>query len=317
MKKIFRRIGIAVTIPLLLLVVLFLLFYFPPFQNWAVRQVARYASEKTDMEISVERVRLAFPLDLSVVGVKVIKPGNTDNRRDTIAIIGNTVVDIQLLPLLSQNIVIDELSFEDVYAYTNGFIPQAVIKGRIGSLVLQSHGIDLAAETVALDNVSIKDAIVDIAMTDSVVEDTSTSENFWKIDVGQLAVSHSDITFRTFADSMVVSSGINSLLVKEGHFDLHKSLYQIGKAEWNGGTLCYDNTYSPKMQGFDPSHLKLTNIAVGISDVFYCDPKLSASIHACSFNEKSGLALKEIVGNISLDSTKMKRPDLSVGTEHS
>ena len=58
-------------------------------------------------------------------------------------------------------------------------------------------------------------------MTDSVVEDTSTSENFWKIDVGQLAVSHSDITFRTFGDSMVVSSGIERLLVKEGHFDLH------------------------------------------------------------------------------------------------
>ena len=279
MKKIFRRIGIVILIPVLLLVILFSLFYFPPFQNWAVRQVAVYASEKTGMEISVERVRLAFPLDLSVVGVKVIKPDSTNNRRGTIASIGNTIVDIQLLPLLSQNIVIDELSFEEMHVNTDGFIPQAIIKGNIGNLALQSHGIDLAAETVALDNVSIKDAIVDIAMTDSVVEDTSTSENFWKIDVGQLAVSHSDITFRTFGDSMVVSSGIERLLVKEGHFDLHKSLYQIGKAEWNGGTLCYDNTYSPKTVGFDPSHLKLTNIAISISDIYYCDPKISASIH--------------------------------------
>ena len=317
MKKIFRRIGIVILIPVLLLVILFSLFYFPPFQNWAVRQVAVYASEKTGMEISVERVRLAFPLDLSVVGVKVIKPDSTDNRRDTIASIGNTIVDIQLLPLLSQNIVIDELSFEEMHVNTDGFIPQAIIKGNIGNLALQSHGIDLAAETVALDNVSIKDAIVDIAMTDSVVEDTSTSENFWKIDVGQLAVSHSDITFRTFGDSMVVSSGIERLLVKEGHFDLHKSLYQVGKAEWNGGTLCYDNTYSPKTVGLDPSHLKLTNIAISISDIYYCDPKLSASIHGCSFNEKSGLTLKEIAGNISLDSTRMKLPDLSVKTEHS
>ena len=177
MKKIFRRIGIAVLIPVLLLVILFSLFYFPPFQNWAVRQVAEYASEKTGMDISVERVRLAFPLDLSVEGVKVIKPDT--NRRDTIANIGNTIVDIQLLPLLSQNVVIDQLSFKEMSVNTDGFIPQAVIKGHIGSLALQSHGIDLAAETVALDNISINDAIVDIAMTDSVVEDTSTSENFW------------------------------------------------------------------------------------------------------------------------------------------
>ena len=50
MKKIFRRIGIVILIPVLLLVILFSLFYFPPFQNWAVRQVAVYASEKTGME---------------------------------------------------------------------------------------------------------------------------------------------------------------------------------------------------------------------------------------------------------------------------
>lgn len=50
------------------------LLYLPPVQNWAVKQVASYASESTGMDISVEHVQLVFPLKLGVEGVKVLQP---------------------------------------------------------------------------------------------------------------------------------------------------------------------------------------------------------------------------------------------------
>ena len=59
----------VVAAPFILFAALALLFYFPPFQNWAVKQVASYASDKTGMQISVVHVNLEFPLDLGIEGV--------------------------------------------------------------------------------------------------------------------------------------------------------------------------------------------------------------------------------------------------------
>ena len=57
--------GIALT-PFLLLGLLFVLVYFPPIQKFAVDKAAGILSEEMDMNVTVERVRLAFPLDLNV-----------------------------------------------------------------------------------------------------------------------------------------------------------------------------------------------------------------------------------------------------------
>ena len=50
MKKVIKWIGIAVLIPILLCLLLAVLIYLPPVQNWAVKKVAAIASEKTGME---------------------------------------------------------------------------------------------------------------------------------------------------------------------------------------------------------------------------------------------------------------------------
>ena len=57
-NKLVKYIGIGILLPILLFSICFLLFYFPPFQNWAVRQVADYASTKTGMHIHVRHVSL-------------------------------------------------------------------------------------------------------------------------------------------------------------------------------------------------------------------------------------------------------------------
>ena len=68
MKRVIKWGGIFVLTSALLITLLALLFYFPPFQNWAVRQASAYASAKTGMQISVGRVRLSFPFDLDEHG---------------------------------------------------------------------------------------------------------------------------------------------------------------------------------------------------------------------------------------------------------
>ena len=116
MKKYAKWVGIVVITPFVLILLLAVLLYLPPVQNWAVKQVASYASESTGMDISVEHVQLVFPLKLGVEGVKVLQPVDSlknsrnlalRNKKDTVADSQKMVVDVQFLPLFSNQLMVD------------------------------------------------------------------------------------------------------------------------------------------------------------------------------------------------------------------
>ena len=86
MKKTLKWLAILLVTPILLFLLLTLLLYLPPVQNWVVDKVAAYASEQMGMDISVGHVSLRFPLDLTMDDVRVIKDNDSiPGLRDTIA----------------------------------------------------------------------------------------------------------------------------------------------------------------------------------------------------------------------------------------
>lgn len=74
-RSLFWIAGILLT-PILLFILITILLYIPPIQNYVVDKVAAYASQKSGKQISIDRVSLVFPLDLGVNGVKVIQPND-------------------------------------------------------------------------------------------------------------------------------------------------------------------------------------------------------------------------------------------------
>ncbi|MDE6002213.1 MAG: hypothetical protein K2G76_01780, partial [Prevotella sp.] len=116
MKKAFWWILGILLSPVLLFVVLTILLYLPPVQNWLVDRVAAYASEQTGMEITVDRVNLSFPLDLGVNGVRVI------HQPDTIADVELVVVDVHLITLFKSKVVVNQLELNNTRLNTNGFV---------------------------------------------------------------------------------------------------------------------------------------------------------------------------------------------------
>lgn len=192
MKKATKIVSGIILAPIILFLLLASLFYFPPFQNWAVKQVASVASEKTGMDISVEHVKLAFPLDLAVEGVRVLKQNG--NQCDTVADIRNSIVDVQLLPLFSGKVEVDELILRELQFCTSDFVAKAIVKGRADELSLKSHGIDLKTQLLHLDEVLLDGSDVDIQMVDTIVpEDTTESAFPWKIELQTLQLQNTNI----------------------------------------------------------------------------------------------------------------------------
>ena len=76
-RKWIKRTAIIILAPILLFVVLMLSLYIPPVQNLLRKELTRYASQATGMQISMRRIDLRFPFNLQLSDVGVIQHKDT------------------------------------------------------------------------------------------------------------------------------------------------------------------------------------------------------------------------------------------------
>ena len=297
--------------PVLLFVLLTILIYLPPVQNWLVDKVAAYASEETGMEITVDHVDLSFPLDLGVDGIRVI------HQPDTIADVERLVVDVQLVPLFGGKVVVNQLDIKNTQLNTNGFVEAAKVKGRFSRLFVKSDGIDLHRETVEVNGARLEDAQLDIVLNDSVPEDTTTSQNRWKIHIDEARVQHSDIALHMPGDTMSVRMHMGSLTAREALVDLETETYTVQQVDWDNGALQYDQNFQPRIDGLDYNHLDLSHISIGIDSIYYHDPTLRLVMRHVALREKSGLQVTDLTGPVEMENGTLRLPKFHLKTPDS
>ena len=313
MKKFFLWTGLILLSPILLFIILTVLLYLPPVQNWAVDKVAEIASEKTGMQISVDRISLVFPLDLGIDGVLVVRP-----ERDTIANIEHVAVDVELMSLTKGQVVVDQLSITNFKINTYDFLSDIHIRGGVGSLSARSRSIDLSEGTIDVDNLHLADADLTILLSDTAVVDTATSETPWLIRVDSLSVLRSQVELHTPGDSIHVSAYLGQAGASEGVFDLLHSIFSVRSFSWYDGILSYDQTFEPrKAEGLDYNHITLSQIGIGLDSIYFSSPNLALKIRQATMKEQSGLAITRLSGSVLLDSASLQLPQLVLSTPYS
>lgn len=315
MSKYFKWVGITIAIPFLLFTILFLLFYFPPFQNWAVRQATAYASERMGLDISIGHVRLAFPLDLAIEQVKVFEPNDSlPQVNDTVADINEAKVSIQLLPLFRSHVMIDQLSLRQMNVNTTHFIPNIRIKGKVGNLNVTAHGINLKQSTIRVNDALLADANLLVEMSDTVPPDTTPSQNFWKIQMDRVKIKNTAFALHLPGDTMSVKAHMGDALAQNTLLDLGNALYRSKHISLKKGAVTYDLNFEPKVSGFDPNHLSFNALNLQADDFSYGDSKLGLKVLSASFREKSGLDVTHLQGPFAMDSLRLSLPGVRVKT---
>jgi len=318
MRKTFKWVCGIILVPVLLFITLAVLVYVPPVQDWIVKKVVAYASEQTGMDISAERVRLVFPLDLGVEKFRIIQRNDSlPQVKDTVADVERLVVDVRFWPLLRQQVEIDALEFNKVKLNTASLVHEARVKGSVGRLSLRSHGIDLKGETVKVNEAVLEDAIVDVALSDTVPPDTTKSETRWKISVDELDIARTGVTVHMPGDTLQVEAYMGKTALRGGLFDLYNGVYSVRRFDWTEGKVCYDNNFKVRTKGLDYNHISLSDLNIRIDSLFYRSPELKMSLQACSFKEKSGIKVDRFTGLLALDSTKIIIPNLIFNTPNS
>lgn len=311
--------GIVLAAPILLFFILSVLLYVPAIQNWTVKTVAQYASEKTGKHISVDNVCLSFPLDLSINGFKMIQRNDSlPQVRDTVADVGSLVVSVKLLPLLKKQVEIDKLDFNRLKINTADFIHEARVKGTVERLSVKSHGIDWGKETANVDDAVLKNANVRVELSDTVPPDTSKTPTYWKIKVEKIEIDNTVADVHMPGDTLAVKATMGKAKARNGYFDLFKNSYDVENFILEKGKIAYDNNYKGKSRGIvDPNHLLLSDVTFGIDSLHFESSDLSVLLRKCKFREKNGIEVSDITGTVILDSLRLRMPQIMLRTPNS
>ena len=315
MKKVIRCLLITTASVIALFFILAIALYIPPIQNYAVRKVTGYVSEKTGMTLRVtlrvERVRLAFPLDLAIIGPFAEQKG------DTLLDARSIRVDIAMLPLLKQKIDVNGLSIRQCKLNTDGLISNTQVKGYIGALNVESRGVDMKLSTARINDISLDDAQVNVILCDTAAPDTTTSQAAWKIKVDRFAASNSSVKIKMPGDSMRISTALGKLSLKDGDFDIGKGNYSVKRLSMGNCALRYDIPYKAYEKGLDPNHIHVSGFSTSLQDISYRNGAISANVKSLKLKEKCGLAINKLTGTLFVDSTRLGLSDFKLATPNS
>lgn len=299
--------------PILLFVILMILLYVPPVQNLLRREVTAYASKATGMQIQVQRIDLRFPLNLLVRGVEVIQ------APDTLLALESLNVHVQALPLFKGKVEVDDITLHQASVNSVNLIKGMQIKGVLGRFVLKSHGVDLSTEMAVINQAELSDTHIQLLLNDTttIPEDTTSTTVNWKFELHSLKLNNVSYSMQLPADSIKMAAHIGEAEVNNAVADLRNQLYGLKELLLSGASVNYDKGAAIPSEGFDPSHIALRDVRIGIDSVLYHGRNMNAVIRELSMNERSGLNVTSLTGRLFADDKVISIPDLKLLTPHS
>ncbi len=311
MRKGLKWIGIACLIPIALVLLLSLLLYLPPVQKYAVEQAAGYVAKATGMQIGIQRIRLSFPLDLSVHGVD-IRQGSAD----TLLTLQRLSLRVHPLSLWKQQFAVRSLALEKVNVRSGTLLKGMRLEGEIGGLTVVANRIDLKGEVAEVNNALLTDAAVRLRI-DSVSQQADTAASApvnWVLSLAKVALKNVSFTLDMPEGSMHLGTHITHAVATRGGVDLARPAYEVERFSLLASRLQYDADSLPAKPGLDVAHIDLTHLLATIDSVRYAGKEMQARITSLAVNERSGLSVSSLTGVMRSDSLRLDVPNLALRT---
>lgn len=299
-KKWIKRIAIALSTTVVLILIIFTLLYIPAVQNVLQKRVTDLVSQSTGMDISIGHVTLRFPLDLVAKDVRIVQ------STDTILSLHSLGFKVKLQPLFSGNIEAHGIFLENATVNTATLMPGMQLKGRLGRFDLDTRLIRLSDEQIDLSAARISNATLLLCMNDTVTapQDTTEATMNWKISLPALDVKSLSFAMEMPADSMNLAVYIDEGQVRDIVAHLGEQRYGVG-------------SIGLKRAGLTIPQMALEDINAEIDSVLYSKQMMTAVVRNFTLRESSGLSITGTSGSVYVDTLMLSVPAFSVKTPYS
>lgn len=314
MRKIWiKRITFLLLIPILFFFLLIVLLYIPSVQNAIQRKAMEYASEASGMDISIRRVDLRFPLNLLVRDVAVV------DQKDTVLSFERLSIRVQALPLLRGKIELDEFTLKQALVNSGNIIDGIRVEGNLGEFRAISRGVDLTQNTVRINKVFLDKADFIINLTDTTTTEKEEEDEGtpWRIFLDELNSTDFNVDVRLPYDDLILQGGIPTLKVTNLYADLINTAFGLDHISLSEGSLVYKQGEEFRDKGLDPSFISIDSFFAELDSIHYSENEVAAKIKDFRFNEKSGMQIDNLSGNLAMTESTLFCSDFLFKTPYS
>lgn len=330
---------------LIFLVVVIGLLYIPAVQDFVVPKVLNMINSGSDMQISVGRFRLTFPLDVDFEQLEIFQYGDTMLMADR----GNA--SLQFMPLLKGNLSVDGVNLDDVY-YKSG-TPDSVtyIRARANTGVVDNVVMGLSSGNINASTIDLADGFVKIALKTDTLPPTPPSDTKMLIAANKLELHNMmfQLTMDTSVDS--INGIIPRLSLRQPKIDMGNRRITARSADIAGlnGTIVIaaetvevpiDTTWTPPwgisldqinlsngsliykiagaepLPGLDFNYMQFSDLGLRVDSFDMLGTSLHIPIANLAAHERCGLDLN-LKGVLDIDSLALKLNDATVSTPRS
>ena len=193
LKKILKYTFRTLLVILLVLMLVPALLYIPAVQDFVRGKAVGYASRTLGMDLSVERLRLSFPLRLSVDNTLLTDKG------DTLLSCGHLSLEVAVWPLLRKEVAVRSLELAKLAAHYRDSTAGMDLMVAAGQFAVNDCRVGLPAKTVGISRIALTDGDVFLNTAENAPAEKADSAAAlpWQIDVGKLTVANLAFGMRT------------------------------------------------------------------------------------------------------------------------
>lgn len=232
-RNIASKLGQAIGVLVLLIVLLPFSLYIPWVQNIVKDYVCEWASEETGLDISIERILIKFPLDVSVDKLLVI-----EHSRDTMLQAGNFTAGIAVRPLFNMEVDVDKAELTDGLYRMVAEDSSMVLRANIDHCLVEGIEVDLNNNQVNLVEGLLQggDIKLDYFPHNVVTECDTTESKPWKVRAYRLNLE--DIDY-----AMTMLPTIDNMKVHVAKASLVDGVVDTGERKVLARSLAIDSTH--------------------------------------------------------------------------
>lgn len=232
-RSIVSKLGQAIGFLVLVVVLLPFSLYIPWVQNVVKNYACEWASGETGYKITIDRILVKFPLDVSVDGLLVIEQGC-----DTMLQAGNFTAGIAFRPLLNLNVDVDEAQLIDAKYHMVAEDSSMILRADVDYCKTRGVAVDLNNNQVNLTDGVVRGGKIKLDyFPHNVVHECDTAESKpWKVKAYRLTIEDVDY-------AMTMLPTIDNLNVHLTKASLVDGVVDTGERTVVARTLAIDSTH--------------------------------------------------------------------------
>ena len=335
-----------------LLFIIPVLLYIPFVQDFAVKVASTQVEKATGMKVGIEKLRLGFPLRLSVDNAVVIQENG-----DTMLTSNKLAVNVKLMPLLKGEIHVEGATLDNAFYQMGNNDSLMWIRANINYANIDNSDINLKGGNIDLSKVELDGANIMLRMLEDTTSTTAdtTQSTPWKIHADLIRMK--DVTYLMSMEKLIDSLGchIGMAQLCNGNVDMStkkifgrslridsvRATYLYPIAELTDSTTTASDTISTPssdlwtitadslrltanealyaesghtpIAGFDPSYIQGRNIIIEVDSFYNRGTSIIVPVKKISATERCGLQLYAD-GTFKMDEKSMKATDFSIET---